>query len=123
MLRIDHVALGAREPRAAAEWLAEILGLAAPRTEGADDDMFAVDLGDGASLLFATADPVPFQHMAFRVDAEAFAAIVGRLRARGLAHGNDPERPDNGLIEDPLGGAGRVYFASPDGHLFEATAP
>ena len=122
-VRIDHVALGARDPQAAAGWLAELLGLAPPRPEGADDDMFAVRLGDGACLLFAAADPVPFQHMAFRVDAPSFAAIVERLRGRGLAHGNDPEQPDNGLTSDPLGGAGRVYFASPDGHLFEATTP
>ncbi len=42
-----------------------------------------------------------------------------RLRARGLAFGNDPEAPDNFQTGDPLGGHGRVYFTDPSGHLFE----
>lgn len=47
--------------------------------------------------------------------------MVDRLDARGVAYGNDPAAPDNGLVTDPLGSEGRVYFTSPDGHLFEVT--
>ena len=37
-------------------------------------------------------------------------------------HPNRPAaHPDNGRTDDPLGGPGRVYFVSPDGHLFEVT--
>ncbi len=61
--------------------------------------------------------------MAFRVTTAEFQSVVGRLRARQISFGNDPEEPQNGAISDPLGGEGRVYFYDPDGHLFEVAAP
>jgi hypothetical protein len=45
---------------------------------------------------------------------------VDRLRAKGLAYGNDSEDLANMQTGDPLGGNGRVYFFDPNGHLFEA---
>jgi catechol 2,3-dioxygenase-like lactoylglutathione lyase family enzyme len=71
------------------------------------------------SLLFSTADTAPTQHIAFRVDEGTFAAVVDRLRAKGLAYGNDSEDLANMQTGDPLGGNGRVYFFDPNGHLFE----
>jgi len=35
---------------------------------------------------------------------------------------NHPEDPENGQLSDPLGGLGRVYFSTPEGHLFEVAA-
>src|SRR4051794_39955496 len=119
---VDHVAIPAREPRLAADFLAEILGLGPATPDGADHDMFNLALADGSALLFASSPTVASQHMAFRMTEAEFAAVVGRLRARGIAFGNDPDDPTTGQTDDPLGGRGRVYFQSPDGHLFEATA-
>jgi len=117
---IDHVAVPSREPERAAGLLAAILGAAAG-PEGPDGDMFSVGL-DGCRVLFAeAAGAVAPHHLAFRVDGDRFAGVVERLGAAGLAYGNDPEHPDNGRTDDPLGGPGRVYFVSPDGHLFEVT--
>lgn len=119
MIEIDHIGIAARNAQTSAQALAEILGASEPSTDGADGDMYRVDLGHGAALLFATSETVGFEHVAFRVDQTRFANVVTRLRARGMEFGNDPENPRNGETTDPLGGAGRVYFHDENGHLFE----
>jgi catechol 2,3-dioxygenase-like lactoylglutathione lyase family enzyme len=123
MIHIDHIGVAAHDPLASARTLADILGAPPPTADGADGDMFRVDLDDGAFLLFSLspAAAVPFMHVAFRVHADRFGAIVERLRRRGTPFGNDPEDPRNGRTDDPLGGAGRVYFADDNAHLFEVT--
>ena len=119
MLRVDHIGISARHPEEAARFLAEILGLGRPRPDGPDQDMFAVDVGDGVTLLFAFSDAITPQHVAFRLDANSFDDAVQRLVARGLSFGNDPEQLGNMRSGDPLGGHGRAYFVDPSGHLFE----
>jgi catechol 2,3-dioxygenase-like lactoylglutathione lyase family enzyme len=57
------------------------------------------------------------------VDEQVFSGAIARLRERGLRFGNDPADPSNGQTADPLGGAGRIYFVDPDGHLFELILP
>lgn len=121
MIQIDHIGVAARDAWRSARVLAEILGAAEPAADGAEDDMARVDLAHGASVLFNPAETVPPTHVAFRVDAERFAAVVTRLRARAIPFGNDPEAPTNQRTDDPLGGAGRVYFVDENGHLFEVT--
>lgn len=121
MIAIDHVGIPARDARASAHRLAEILGARAPTPDGADDDMFRVDLTGGSFVLFNPASRIDVAHVAFRVAEPSFAGIVERLRGLGMTFGNDPEEPWNGLTDDPLGGNGRVYFLDPDGHLFEVT--
>jgi catechol 2,3-dioxygenase-like lactoylglutathione lyase family enzyme len=117
---IDHVALPAQDAEAAARQLAGVLGAGDPTPDGPDGDMFSVRLG-GCSVLFVEAQEVPGHHLAFRVAEADFSAIVERLAASGVDFGNDPEAPDNGETGDHLGGRGRVYFVSPDGHPFEVT--
>ena len=121
MIRIDHVGIPARNAKSSAHWLAQILGAPEPTPDGADDDMFRIDVGDGAFVLFNPAEKVDLVHMAFRLDRERFDEVVGRLRAGGVAFGNDPEDANNGRTDDPLGGAGRAYFVDENGHLFEVT--
>ena len=123
MLRVDHIGIEARDARRAATALAEILAAPAPTPDGADGDMFRVDLEDGSFVLFSAAPrgEVAHAHVAFHVEAARFAEVVARLRGRGAAFGNEPEDSENGRTDDPLGGAGRVYFADEDGHLWEVT--
>jgi catechol 2,3-dioxygenase-like lactoylglutathione lyase family enzyme len=121
MIRVDHIGIAARDARASAGALAEILGTAAPSPDGADGDMYRVDLDGGAFLLFSPAEKVDLVHIAFHVEASRFTEIVARLQERGMPFGNDPEDPRNGRTDDPLGGAGRVYFVDENGHLFEVT--
>ena len=118
---IDHLGLPARDAAAAAGWLAEILGLEAPVPDGPEGDLYTVALSGTSSVVFSTEPSVPSHHVAFGVDQAAFSAVVERLRQRGLSFGNDPEDPSNGATSDPLGGLGRVYFRSPDGHFLEVT--
>lgn len=115
-INIDHVAVPARDPERSARLLAEILGVVVTR-DGPDDEFACV-----ARLMFTAAQKFEPHHVAFRSDERAFHAIVERLRALGIAFGNDPEDPRNMQVSDPLGGSGRVYFADPDGHLFEVCA-
>ena len=121
MPAIDHVAVPSRDPERAAALLARILGDAPVGPEGPDGDMFGVGL-DGCRVLFAAAaGAVAPHHLAFRVAGDAWPGVIEQLGGAGLAYGNDPEHPDNGRTDDPLGSPGRVYFVSPDGHLFEVT--
>jgi catechol 2,3-dioxygenase-like lactoylglutathione lyase family enzyme len=118
---IDHLGLPATNAEEAAQWFSEILGLQAPVAEGPDGDMYNVRLSGASSILFVTESSVASHHVAFGVNEADFTTIVDRLRQRGISFGNDPEDPANGATLDPLGGKGRVYFSSPDGHFLEVT--
>lgn len=119
MIQLDHLAVEARDVAASARFLADLLGLAQPVPEGEDDDMRRIDLDHGVFVLFSPASEPRFSHVAFRVDAARFGAIVDRLRARGVAFGNDHDDTRNHRTDDLLGGEGRVYFHDADGHLWE----
>jgi hypothetical protein len=58
MIEIDHIGIAARDALRSARALAEILGAAEPTVDGADDDMYRVDLEHGAALLFSTSETV-----------------------------------------------------------------
>jgi catechol 2,3-dioxygenase-like lactoylglutathione lyase family enzyme len=122
MIEIDHIGITSRNALESARALAEILGAPEPIADGADGDMYRVDLGHSASLLFSTSETINVEHIAFRVASSQFAEVITRLQKRGVSFGNDPEDPRNGKTDDPLGGAGRVYFIDVDGHLFEVVS-
>jgi catechol 2,3-dioxygenase-like lactoylglutathione lyase family enzyme len=122
MIALDHIGIPARDPAGSAQFLAEILGLPPARPDGPEGEMRCLAIAQSGTLLFAPAETVTGQHVAFRVDAATFASIVNRLKANGVAFGNDPEEPTNMKTADPLGGQGRVYFSDPNGHLFEVVA-
>ncbi len=122
MITLDHIGIAARDAEASARFLSEILGLGPARPEGPDGEMYCLTIAENLSILFSTADPAPTRHIAFRVDEGAFTAVVDRLRAKGLAYGNDPEDLANMRTNDPLGGNGRAYFFDPNGHLFEVVS-
>jgi len=119
---IDHVGIPATDPERAGTFLAWALNEGDVVPDGPPDDesgdMFSLLL-DGWSLAFVRAAQPPPVHLAIRVSSESFAGAVRRLTSRGIAYGNDPEDPTNGRTDDPLGGAGRIYFTAPDGHLYE----
>lgn len=122
MIALDHIAIPARDVVASAQFLSELLGVAPAAPCGPEAEMRWLAIGESGALLFTPADTVAGQHVAFRVDAGAFARVVDRLRAAGIAFGNDPEDPANGQTADPFGGHGRLYFADPNGHFFEVIA-
>lgn len=116
-VRFNHTIVHSRDKRAAATFLAEILGLPVPGTFG---HFFVVELDNGASLDFIDAGDtdVVQQHYAFLIDEEDFDVIFGRIRARGLEYWADPFKKCPGEINHHEGGRG-LYFDDPDGHLLE----
>lgn len=118
---LNHVAIPARDAEAVARFLGDLLGVTVGR-DGAEDEFPCLRLSGGVQILFQQADVVHPHHVAFQVSHAEFEDVVAKLRAARVAFGNDPEAPTNGLVTDPLGGAGRVYFVVPDGHLFEVCA-
>lgn len=119
MIQFDHLAVDARDVIKSARFLAEVLGVGEPTPEGADDDMFRVNLDHNGFVLFSPSESPRFSHVAFRVDARRFQEVVGRLREKGIPFGNDHDDTKNGQTEDFLGGAGRIYFVDDNGHLWE----
>ena len=117
---IDHVALAVRDVRSSAKWYQDVLGLERLYEEAWGDYPAVVGIGGAAIALFPVegSDPKPrpgrdvlaMRHLAFRADAENFAAAQLELTARGLEF----ELRDHGIAHS-------IYFHDPDGHEIEIT--
>ena len=117
-VQLNHTIVNARDKRASATFMAEILGLAEPKPFGpflavvVDNDLtldFADWSGDGEFHR---------QHYAFLVGETEFDQIFGRIRARGLTYWADPDRRRPGEINTNDGGRG-LYWRDPSGHFLE----
>jgi len=116
-IRFNHTIVHSRDKKESATFLADILGLPAPKPFG---HFLVVDLHNEASLDFIDAgdfDVVP-QHYAFLIDEDDFDPIFARIRARSLEYWADPFKKRPAEINRNEGGRG-LYFADPDGHLLE----
>jgi catechol 2,3-dioxygenase-like lactoylglutathione lyase family enzyme len=113
-VQLNHTIVHARDKRASATFLTEILGLPEPTPFG---PFLVVEAANGVSLDFIE-EPGEPQHYAFLVTEEEFDAIFGRITERGLAYWADPGRRRPGEINRNDGGRG-VYWEDPDGHLLE----
>ncbi|RWF79222.1 MAG: VOC family protein [Mesorhizobium sp.] len=112
----NHTILPARNSEASAKFLAEILGLPAPRRWG---PFQMVTTENGANLDYMdTGGEIRPQHYAFLVSEAEFDEIFGRIRERYLPYWADPGRTQPGDINHHDGGRG-VYFEDPNGHLLE----
>ena len=115
-VQLDHTIVHARDSRASAAFLAEILGLPAPARSSPFE---VVKTDNGVSLDYIDdAGEIVRQHYAFLVDETEFDEILGRIEARGLPYWADPARTRPGRTYHHEGGRG-VYFPDPDGHLLE----
>jgi len=115
-VQFNHTIVWSRDPKAGAAFVAELLGLPAPRTFM---HFQVVDLDNGASLDFMRHEGnITLQHYAFLVGEADFDAIFGRIKTRDLNHWADPARTLPGQINHHFGGRG-VYFTDLDGHLLE----
>jgi hypothetical protein len=61
---------------------------------------------------------LPTQHYCFRVSDAEFDAILGRIRAAGIAYRSGPHGPVDNTI-GAYGGGRNVYWSEPDGHVWE----
>jgi len=114
---LNHTIVAARDRKAAAEFLATILGLTVGPPFG---PFIPVATGNGVTLDFMDTDPdqiVP-QHYAFLVSEEEFDAIFARIQAAGVTYYADPGHHEAGEINHHDGGRG-AYFEDPNGHNLE----
>lgn len=112
----NHTILRAHDSKASAHYLAEMLGLPAPRRWG---PFYMVTTDNGANLDYMDSKgEIAHQHYAFLVGDAEFDAIFGRIRQRNLPYWADPGRQAAGEINHHDGGRG-LYFEELNGHLLE----
>lgn len=115
-VELNHTIVHARDAQASAQFLATLLGLAAPTRFG---PFWVVQTSNRVSLDFLETDEAFIvEHYAFLISEAEFDEIFARLRARGRQYWADPGRTRPGTINHGDGGRG-VYFEDPNGHLLE----
>lgn len=117
MIELDHSIVFSRDRVAAAKRLAELLGVR--WAEEGIGPFSAVYVSDGLTLDFDQwTEPFPKQHFCFRVSEAEFDAILGRIKAAGLAYRSQPHGPEDSKVNTGHGGR-IVYWSEPDGHVWE----
>ena len=113
---LNHTIVASRDKKASAEFLAELLGLPAPKPFG---PFLGVETGNEVTLDFIdAAEDITVQHYAFLVSEAEFDAIFGRIKDKGLDYWADPFHRRPGEINTNDGGRG-VYWEDPSGHNLE----
>jgi catechol 2,3-dioxygenase-like lactoylglutathione lyase family enzyme len=116
-IELDHLLVPSHDRFAAAKQLAELLGV--PWSETGVGPFCPVFVNGGLTLDFDQAEgEFPTLHYCFRVDNDDFDAILGRIRAAGIAYRSSPQGPAD-LQINTYGGGRLVYWSEPDGHVWE----
>ena len=114
-VQLDHTIVFARERRKAAALIAAILDV--PWAESGVGPFCPVYVNDGLTLDFIDTDEAfPIYHFCFRVGPDHFEAILGRIRAAGIAFRSDVHGPVDMKVHPEWG---NVYWNEPDGHQWE----
>jgi catechol 2,3-dioxygenase-like lactoylglutathione lyase family enzyme len=116
-VQLNHTIVEARDKKAAAAFLADILGLEVGAPFG---PFVPVETANGVTLDFMDSDVdriIP-QHYAFLVSEADFDAIFGRVQQAGIPFYADPGHQEEGRINHNDGGRG-TYFDDPNGHNLE----
>jgi len=115
---LDHLLVPAKDRVAAAKLIALLFDV--PWAEqGAVGPFSAVYVSNGLTLDFDQwSEPIPKLHYAFRVTQLEFDAILGRIKAAGLAYRSSPLGPDDFQVNTAFAG-NLVYWSEPDGHAWE----
>ena len=115
-IKLNHTIVHARDKRASAQFLADVLGLEAPVAYG---PFLGVQTANEVTLDFLETDEeIQTQHYAFLVSEAEFDEIFARIETRNLPYWADPARQRAGRINTRDGGRG-VYFEDPSGNLLE----
>jgi len=123
-IRLDHTIVPAKDKIASARFFAEIFGLTVTQGYFAQvrvNESLTLDFADEAEAWGGPGfDPTTGRshHYAFHVSDADFEAIFGRVKARGIPYGSEPDEHTNGQINTRRGGRG-FYFEDPYGHLLE----
>ena len=115
-IELNHTIVPARDAKASADFLAEMLDRPSPVRFG---PFWTVQLDNGVTLDFQdSSESMPIEHYAFLVSEAEFDAIFGRIRARGLEYWADPRHAQPAQINRHDGGRG-LYWNDPSGHYLE----
>jgi hypothetical protein len=116
-VELDHLLVPSRDKRAAAELLAELLGV--PWSETGVGPFCPVFVNDGLTLDFDQWDePIPLIHYCFRVTQPEFDGILARIQAAGIAYRSRVHGEVDRQVDTQHGGS-IVYWNEPDGHQWE----
>jgi catechol 2,3-dioxygenase-like lactoylglutathione lyase family enzyme len=116
-IELDHIIVPAKNQRASAKLLAEILGV--PWAETGIGPFSPVYVNEGLTLDFID-DPgtLPIEHYCFRVTQDDFDRILARIKAAGIKYRSSVRGPQDMSIGTGLGGR-IIYWNEPDGHQWE----
>jgi catechol 2,3-dioxygenase-like lactoylglutathione lyase family enzyme len=115
-VELNHTIVGARDKRASAAFMSDILGLPVLPDEG---PFVPLELENAVTLDFMNRDDdFTLQHYAFRLDGENFDAAHRRIKDGGVTIFADPflEEPGEIYIENGVRG---FYFRDLVGHTME----
>jgi catechol 2,3-dioxygenase-like lactoylglutathione lyase family enzyme len=116
-IQLNHTIVPARDAKASAIFLTEILGL--PQAPSRFGPFWTVTLDNGVTLDYIDSEEaMPIEHYAFLVSESEFDTIFERIRARELEYWADPMHSRPGEINRNDGGRG-VYWNDPNGHYLE----
>lgn len=114
-VHLDHFIVPCRNKAASAKQLGELLGV--PWAETGLGPFAPVYLNEGLTLDFIeTEEAFPVHHYCFRVSQEEFDAILGRIRAAGVAFRSTVRGPVDMKVSTEYG---NIYWNEPDGHQWE----
>ena len=116
-MELNHTIVAARDARASATFLSEVMGLPAPVSI---PPFLEVQTPNGVGLDFLQAQPdeeIHAQHYAFLVTEDEFDEIFGRVVERGLTYWADPHKREPMQVGTDHGRG--IYFDDPSGHLLE----
>lgn len=114
-IALDHTIVPAKNNEESARFFARIFGL---RYDGPFYHFAPVKVNDTLTLDFDTETDFKHQHYAFKVSAQEFDEIFGRVKAEKLPYGGGPMTPEDGKLYDRDGTKG-FYFRDLNGHLLE----
>ena len=112
-VQLNHTIIPVQDKEVSARFLAEILGLEAPRAFG---PFMCVETANGVSLDYDDRWGPGHGHYAFLVTEEEFDAIFSRIQERGIRYWADPGHQREGVLNDHGRG---FYFEDPSGHNME----
>jgi catechol 2,3-dioxygenase-like lactoylglutathione lyase family enzyme len=116
-IELDHVIVSARNQRASAKLLAELLGVR--WAESGVGPFSPVYVNDGLTLDFIDdTGAFPVEHFCFRVGEKEFDAILQRIKAAGIKFRSSVRGPVDMQVSRQFGGR-MVYWNEPDGHQWE----